>query len=173
MEAPGSGETWVGLTDEMLPVERAADWARRPDCGAVVLFNGTARDHAPGRDGVYRLEYEAYKEQAVPRLEAVAREARARWPGTARVALLHRVGVVPIGESAVVVAVSSGHRAEAFAAASFCIDALKASVPIWKRESWEGGESWGLEAQHLLDVTEVASSGRTGAAASRVGEWGR
>lgn len=168
MEAPGSGETWVGLTDGPLPVERAADWARRPDCGAVVVFNGTARDHAPGRDGVHRLEYEAYEEQAVPRLRAIADEARARWPALARVALLHRVGVVPIGESAVVVAVSSSHRGEAFETASFCIDAIKATVPIWKRESWDGGESWGLEAQHLIDVADVASLGDLGARAVQV-----
>jgi molybdopterin synthase catalytic subunit len=72
--------------------------------------------------------------------------------------LLHRVGGVPIGESAVVVVVSSPHRPDAFAAARFCIDAVKASVPIWKRESWDGGESWGLEAQHLVDARAVVET---------------
>ncbi len=149
MHPPVDGETWVGLSSEALPIGRATEWVVRPDCGAVVLFSGTARDHADGRPGVHRLEYEAYEEQVGPRLAAVADEARARWPEVGRLALLHRVGVVPIGESAVVVAASAPHRAEAFAAARFAIDALKASVPIWKRESWEGGESWGLEAQHV------------------------
>jgi molybdopterin synthase catalytic subunit len=155
MHPPRSGETWVGLSDESLPLGAAADWAVRPGCGAVVLFNGTARDHSPGREGVHRLEYEAYEEQVAPRLEAVATEARARWASIGRIAMLHRTGLVPIGESAVVVAVSAPHRDDAFAAARFCIDALKASVPIWKRESWDGGESWGLEAQHVVDPSEV------------------
>ena len=69
-----------------------------------------------------------------------------------RVALLHRTGVVALGDAAVVVAVSAPHRGEAFEAARFAIDELKRTVPIWKRESWDGGESWGLEAQHLTDV---------------------
>jgi molybdopterin synthase catalytic subunit len=124
----------------------------RPDCGGLVLFSGTARDHAEGRPGVQKLEYEAYDEQVVPRLTAVADEARARWPDVGRIALLHRTGPLEIGESAVVVAVSAPHRASAFEAARFCIDTLKRTAPIWKREVWEGGESWGLEAQHIVDV---------------------
>jgi molybdopterin synthase catalytic subunit len=133
-------------------VAEAVAWAVRPDCGGLVLFSGTARDHAEGRPGVERLEYEAYDAQVVPRLQAVADEARARWPTVGRVALLHRTGVVDVGDSAVVVVVSAPHRAEAFEAARFCIDTLKRSVPIWKRETWAGGESWGLEAQHIVDA---------------------
>ena len=146
---------WLGLGDEELPVGRATEWAVRPDCGAVVLFSGTARDHAPERRGVRQLEYEAYEEQVVPRLQAVADEALARWPAVGRIALLHRVGIVPIGASAVVVAVSSPHRPEAFAAARFCIDAIKASVPIWKHEVWDGGEAWGDDTQELVTPHEV------------------
>jgi molybdopterin synthase catalytic subunit len=149
---PPDGDTWIGLSASPLPVDEAAAWAVRPDCGGLVLFSGTARDHAEGRPGVHRLEYEAYEEQVVPRLGGVAEEARVRWPMVGRIALLHRVGVLEIGESAVVVAVSAPHRDEAFAAARFCIDTLKRSVPIWKRESWTGGDSWGLEAQHIVDA---------------------
>ena len=156
MHPPHSGETWVGLSDEPLPLGAAAEWAVRPDCGAVVLFNGTARDSSPGRRAVHLLEYEAYEEQAVPRLEAIVAEARARWPEVGRLALLHRTGVVPVGESAVVVVASAPHRGEAFEAARFAIDALKATVPIWKRETWDGGESWGLEAQHLVGLDELS-----------------
>ena len=105
------------------------------------------------------LEYEAYEEQVTPRLEALVEEAQVRWPDIGRVALLHRVGRVEIGESAVVAAVSAPHREEAFAAARFCIDGLKATVPIWKRETWEGGHSWGLEAQHVSEAVTVSSSG--------------
>jgi molybdopterin synthase catalytic subunit len=149
---PAAGDTWVGLAAGPLPVAEAAGWAVRPDCGGLVLFSGTARDHADGRSGVHRLEYEAYETQVVPRLHEVADEARVRWPPVGRIALLHRVGVLAIGESAVVVAVSAPHRGEAFDAARFCIDTLKRSVPIWKRESWDGGESWGLEPQHIVDA---------------------
>lgn len=147
-----AGETWLGLSSSPLPVAEAVSWAVRPDCGGLVLFSGTARDHAEGRPGVERLEYEAYESRVVPRLREVADEARVRWPTLGRIALLHRTGVLEVGESAVVVVVSAPHRAEAFEAARFCIDALKASVPIWKRETWAGGESWGLEAQHIVDA---------------------
>ena len=86
------------------------------------------------------------------RLQALVAEVRHRWPTVGRIALLHRTGVVALGEAAVVVAVSSPHRAEAFEAARYAIDELKRTVPIWKREAWDGGESWGLEAQHLSEV---------------------
>ncbi len=150
MQPPTTGDVWLGLGDGELPVGRATEWAVRPDCGAVVLFSGTARDHAPDRPGVEQLEYEAYTEQVIPRLQAVAGEARGRWPAIGRIVLLHRVGVVPIGSSAVVVVVSAPHRPEAFAAARFCIDAIKASVPIWKHEVWTGGEAWGNDTNQLV-----------------------
>ncbi|HJR26565.1 MAG TPA: molybdenum cofactor biosynthesis protein MoaE [Acidimicrobiales bacterium] len=147
LAAPTSGDDWVALSPLPLPVAEAAAWVVRTDCGATVTFTGTARDHAEGRPDVHRLEYEAYEEQAVPRLEQLAAEARVRWPAIGRVALLHRTGVVELGEAAVVVAVSAPHRADAFEAARWAIDELKRTIPIWKREAWAGGESWGLEAQ--------------------------
>jgi len=155
MQPPTSGDVWLGLSGEPLPVTAAADWVVRPDCGAVVLFSGTARDHAPGRPGVEQLEYEAYEEQVEPRLLVIVDEMRGRWPSVGRVVLIHRVGVVPVTESAVVVAVSAPHRNEAFLAARFGIDAIKASVPIWKHETWDGGESWGTDAQELVDANVV------------------
>jgi len=155
MQPPTSGDVWLWLSGEPLPVTAAAYWVVRPDCGAVVLFSGTARDHAPGRPGVEQLEYEAYEEQIEPRLQVIVDEIRARWPSVGRVVLIHRVGVVPVTESAVVVAVSAPHRDEAFLAARFGIDAIKASVPIWKHETWDGGESWGTDAQELVDVNVV------------------
>jgi molybdopterin synthase catalytic subunit len=147
--APARGDDWVALSAETLPVAEASAWVVRQDCGATVTFTGTARDHAVGRPGVHRLEYEAYEEQVGPRLQALIGELRARWPAVGRVALLHRTGVVALGEAAVVVAVSSPHRAEAFEAARYAIDELKRTAPIWKREAWADGESWGLEAQAL------------------------
>lgn len=156
LDAPTSGDDWVGLSTAELPVAEASTWVVRPDCGATVTFTGTARDHAEGRPGVHRLEYEAYEEQATRRLGLVLAELRRRWPAVGRVALLHRTGVVEIGAAAVVVAVGAPHRGDAFDAARYAIDELKHTVPIWKREAWDGGESWGLEAQHL---TEVAAGG--------------
>jgi molybdopterin synthase catalytic subunit len=157
--APVVGDTWVGLLEGPLPVGGATEWVVRPDCGALVLFSGTARDHSVGRDGVHRLTYEAYEEQAASRLAAVADEARARWPEVGRLVLLHRTGALDLGESAVVVVVTAPHRPEAFAAARYCIDAVKASVPVWKSESWADGESWGLEAQHLVEPGDVLALG--------------
>lgn len=151
---PISDDDWFGLTDQVLPVGVAADWSVLPRCGAVVLFSGTARDHAPGRAGVEELEYEAYEEHVVPRLAEIAARMRDRWSTLGRIVLLHRIGVVPVGESSVVVVASAPHRPEAFEAARFGIDTLKATVPIWKQETWADGASWGLEAQHIADIAE-------------------
>ncbi|MFT5204018.1 MAG: molybdopterin synthase catalytic subunit [Candidatus Aldehydirespiratoraceae bacterium] len=153
---PNDAEDWLGLTDALLPVGSAADWAVLPSCGAMVLFSGTARDHAPGRQGVEQLEYEAYEAHVVSRLADIAAKMRTDWPSLGRVVLLHRIGVVPVGESSVVVVASAPHRPAAFEAARFGIDTLKATVPIWKRETWSDGESWGLEAQHITEVGETA-----------------
>jgi molybdopterin synthase catalytic subunit len=152
LAAPASGDDWVALSPRPLPVAEASAWVVLPRCGATVAFTGTARDHAPGRPGVHRLEYEAYEEPAVRRLAALAAELRTRWSGVGRIALLHRTGVVDLGDAAVVVAVSAPHRDEAFEAARFAIDELKRTAPIWKREAWDGGESWGLEAQVPTEV---------------------
>ena len=158
MDPPATGDDWVGLTATLLPVEQATAWVVRPDCGAVVVFVGTVRDHADGREDVVGLEYEAYAEQVGPRLAAVARDARARWPELGRVVLLHREGALAITDPAVVVAVSAPHRAEAFAAARFCIDTVKAVAPIWKREEWAGGEraEWGTGAVPVAEVGECS-----------------
>jgi molybdopterin synthase catalytic subunit len=151
------GDDWLALASDPLPVAAVAEWVVRPECGAIALFCGTARDHAGDREGVEELEYEAYEEQVVPRLATVAAELRARWPEIGRIALLHRTGTLAVGEAAVVVAVSTPHRAEAFAAARFGIDAVKASVPIWKKERWDGGEAWGLEGHDLRAPGELAA----------------
>ena len=137
------GETWLGLADVELPTEAAQRWVVRPDCGGVVVFVGTVRDHADGRSGVTLLEYEAYEEQVEPVLARVADDVRRRHPGVGRLAILHRVGPLAVTDAAVVVAVSAPHRDEAFAAARLAIDEVKAQAPIWKREHWDGGVDWG------------------------------
>jgi molybdopterin synthase catalytic subunit len=151
---PNDAADWVGISADPLPVEAALAWTQTPDCGGQVLFTGTVRDHAEGRTGVDWLEYEAYEEQVGPRLLALCAEVRAQWPDVGRLVLLHRVGRLALTEVAVVVVAGAPHRGEAFAAARFAIDALKATAPIWKKESWEGGEGWGTDA---TPVAEVAS----------------
>ncbi len=108
--------------------------------GATVTFLGTTRATNRGRK-VLRLEYEAYEDMAIAQLEKIAAEAGEQWRIT-RMAIVHRVGVVPIGESSVGIAVSAPHRSEAIAACHYAIDRLKQMVPIWKKEHFEGGEVW-------------------------------
>jgi len=148
-QPPTADPTWLGLVDDVLPLAAAQAWATTPDCGAVVAFTGTVRDHSEGRTGVTSLTYEAYEGRAEEQMAAVVAEARAAWPAIRRVAVLHRVGRLAVGEAAVVVVVASAHRAEAFAAAEFCIDTVKARVPIWKREAWADGEDWGTCAHDM------------------------
>lgn len=151
---PPAGATWVALVPGPLPVEEVRHWVTAPAHGAVVVFAGVVRDHSEGRSGVSGLTYEAYGDAALRRLEAVAEAARRRWPVLGRVALLHRLGDVGLSEVTVVVAVSAPHRDEAFAAARFCIDTLKETVPIWKREHWAGGSDWSSCGHELRPVSE-------------------
>ncbi len=169
LEAPATGDDWFALSAAPLPADVASTWAIRPDCGGVVTFVGVARDHSDGRPDVGSLEYEAYESQVVPRLERIAAEARARWSTVGRIAMLHRTGVLAVSEAAVVVVVSAPHRDEAFAAARFCIDTLKATAPIWKKETWAAGEAWGLEG---TPVDEPERVGADVAPGSRTGEAG-
>ena len=129
------------LTREPIVVERLLAEAARPDCGAIVLFLGTTRDHHEGRR-VLRLAYEAYEPMARAALERLEAEA-VSGSGAARCRIVHRLGEVPIGEASVAVVVSAAHRATAFEAGRRAMDDLKRSVPIWKREFFaEGGAAW-------------------------------
>jgi molybdopterin synthase catalytic subunit len=142
---------WCELTDEPLDIGAIYSFVVDPGCGGIVLFSGTARDHAEGRPGVTALAYEAYTSQVVPKLLEIADEMQRRWP-VAKVAIVHRTGPVALGESSVVVAASTPHRPEAFEACRFGIDTLKSSVPIWKSETWDGGTDWGLAAHPITPV---------------------
>jgi molybdopterin synthase catalytic subunit len=152
LDPPDGRDDWVGVTADPLPSGAVAMFLERPDCGGTVVFSGAVRDHSDGRPGVQWLAYEAYEEEVTPRLAAIAAEARARWPAVGRLALLHRTGVLNVGEVSVVVGASAPHREEAFDAARFCIDTLKATTPIWKREAWEGGEDWSACAHPVDEV---------------------
>ncbi|MGH9065556.1 MAG: molybdenum cofactor biosynthesis protein MoaE [Acidimicrobiales bacterium] len=152
MRPPTDADAWVGVITEPLPLGEALSWAVRPGCGGVVAFAGTVRDHADGRPGVISVEYEAYAEQAGARMHDIAAAARLRWPAVGRVALLHRVGLLDVGEASVLVVVSTPHRDEAFRAARWCIDTVKTTVPIWKRETWSGGAGWGTGAHTVEEL---------------------
>jgi molybdopterin synthase catalytic subunit len=147
---PPERDDWLALTDQPLPLGLLASWPVRPGCGAVVMFAGTVRDHAEGRPGVTCLEYEAYTSAALRAMQEIASEVRTTWPQVGRLAIVHRTGQLVPTEVSVVVAVSAPHRGEAFDAARFAIESVKSRVPIWKRESWDGGSDWGLGAQALV-----------------------
>ena len=123
-----------------ISAERLVRAVRDPKAGAVVLFLGTTRVQNEGRR-VVRLEYEAFAGMAEREMATLAARARRRWR-LCRVAMVHRTGVVPVGQVSVGVAISSGHRPEAFAAGRWLIDRLKKTVPIWKREHFRGGRVW-------------------------------
>ena len=154
LDPPQCRDDWVGITADTLPTDAAAAFVARSDCGASVVFTGLVRDHSDGRPAVESLEYEAYEEEVTPRLAAIATEARSRWTTLGRLVLLHRTGLLTVGEASVVVAASAPHREEAFEAARFCIDTLKATVPIWKREAWAGGEDWSACAHPVEEVSK-------------------
>ncbi len=160
MHSPPTGPSdrdWLAVSDDELAVGAAYDWAVQPQCGAVVVFSGTIRDHAEGRDGVEHLTYEAYREQVIPKFTEIAAELRRRWPDTGRVALHHRLGRMEVGESSVLTVVSAPHRPEAFEAARYAIDAIKEAAPIWKHEVWADGAGWGTGAHDVTDAGSVGS----------------
>jgi molybdopterin synthase catalytic subunit len=138
----------VGLTHE--PIDAAALSAPSAADGAVCVFLGVVRNENGGRLVRY-LEYEAYEEMALPLMERLAAETRARWAVT-DVHIVHRLGRLEIGEASVAVVVTAPHRGAAFEACRHAIDTLKATVPIWKKEFWAGGSEWARASQHITDV---------------------
>ncbi|MEC1678591.1 molybdenum cofactor biosynthesis protein MoaE [Bacillus mojavensis] len=108
--------------------------------GAITTFIGTVREWTNGKKTI-RLEYEAYEPMAVQMLAQIGAEIEEKWKG-ASAAITHRIGVLDIGEAAVVIAVSSPHRKAAYEANEYAIERIKQIVPIWKKEIWEDGEQW-------------------------------
>lgn len=132
-----------------LDVAEAQARVAHPSCGAIVVFTGTTRETNRDRD-VVRLDYEAFPEMANPEMARIFADCRARiGPDSAsggsprlRMLCVHRVGIVAVGEPSVVIAVASPHRDEAFRAARFLIDELKARLPVWKKEVYADGHHW-------------------------------
>ena len=137
---------WIDIVAEPLDTGAVLSFVADDRAGATVLFSGTVRDHSPGRTGVSHLEYEAYDDVVSDKIHEVVAEAFNRWD-IFRVAAVHRVGELGVGESAVMVAVSSAHRSDAFPAGQYVIDELKHRAPIWKKEHWDDGAEWVREDQ--------------------------
>ena len=135
--------TWFLLRHEPLDVGAAFAFLQTPKAGGIDLFVGTTRQWTGDKETV-RLDYDCYEAMALKEMERLAAEAQARWP-VERVCILHRLGVVPPAEASVVVGVATPHRADAFAACRYLIDALKKQVPIWKREVYADGETEWVE----------------------------
>lgn len=130
----------IELLHSPLSLDRCLEAVRGASSGGIVTFTGAVRDISEGKR-VEHLEYEGYEPMALAQMQQVVDEACQRWPVDA-VAIQHRLGRLDIGEDAVVIAVASRHRAEAFAACQYAIDRLKEIVPIWKKEFGEGDEVW-------------------------------
>ncbi len=128
------------LTDEPIELNELLAFVGDPAAGAVATFIGTTRDHNEGRS-ILSLDYEAYPGMAEREMARLGEEAEEKWQIT-RMAMVHRIGNVPIGEASVVIAVSAPHRDDAFKACRYAIDELKKRVPIWKKEIYRGGEVW-------------------------------
>ena len=135
----GSDDPRFAMTTAPLTLDAVIALVERPEAGAVATFTGVVRNHTKERK-VVRLEYDAYVPMAERKLRETAEKAEERWP--VRVAIHHRHGSLEVGELAVVIAVSSPHRAEAFDACRFVIEELKREVPIWKKEVSPDGEEW-------------------------------
>jgi molybdopterin synthase catalytic subunit len=136
----GEAEPLVLLGPEPIDLARLIAHVGGPDAGAVATFTGTVRERARERE-VLDLEYEAYPGMAEQEIARIARAVLAEH-GCLRAAIWHRTGVVAVGEASVAIAISSAHRAPAFAACKQAIDTLKLTVPIWKKERYADGEVW-------------------------------
>ncbi|HTN72021.1 MAG TPA: molybdenum cofactor biosynthesis protein MoaE [Methylomirabilota bacterium] len=128
------------VTDKPLQLHELIEFVTDPEAGAIATFIGITRNNNDGRK-VIALDYEAYPGMAEKELERLGEEATKKWQ-ICRMAIVHRLGPVQITEPSVMIAVSAAHREAAFAACRFAIEEIKRTVPIWKKEVYEGGEIW-------------------------------
>nr|XP_012304984.1 molybdopterin synthase catalytic subunit isoform X2 [Aotus nancymaae] len=130
----------INFTAEKLSVDVVSQLVISPLCGAISLFVGTTRNNFEGKK-VISLEYEAYLPMAENEVRKICSDIRQKWP-VKHIAVFHRLGLVPVSEASIIIAVSSAHRAASLEAVSYAIDTLKAKVPIWKKEIYEESSSW-------------------------------
>ena len=137
---PARATPYVRIVHERIIPHEIVPALERPEDGAIVLFDGIVRNHSRGRATRY-LEYEAYEPMALRKMEELVAQALEKFP-VRNIALVHRLGHLEVGESSVLIAVFSAHRAAAFDACRWLIDTLKKTVPIWKKEFFEDGAVW-------------------------------
>ncbi|WP_342043119.1 molybdenum cofactor biosynthesis protein MoaE [Bacillus sp. OTU2372] len=128
------------ISKEPIDIQAVIDKVIQREAGAITTFIGTVREFTKGKKTLF-LIYEAYEAMAVKKLGQIGREIEERWEGC-KVAITHRVGRLDITDVAVVIAVSTPHRADAYEANRYAIERIKEIVPIWKKEHWEDGEAW-------------------------------
>jgi molybdopterin synthase catalytic subunit len=133
----------IKISDKPIDVQACIDAAQSERAGAIDVFIGMVRNHNNAKE-VVRLEFETYDIMAIKKMEELANQARERW-NIEKIVMIHRKGVLQVGDVAVVIAVSTPHRVASFEACQWLIDTLKTVVPIWKKEIYESGEEW-LEA---------------------------
>ena len=126
------------IVDQPIDVQGVLRSVEANSTGATVLFLGTTRQFTAGRETV-QLEYECYREMAVKQLQALGRQSQEKWPIEC-CSIVHRIGLVPVGQASVAIAVSAPHRVVAFESAQWLIDNLKREVPIWKKEMYADGQ---------------------------------
>jgi molybdopterin synthase catalytic subunit len=137
----GSDDRLFRVTRDAMNAEELVKLVQRPEAGAVTLFYGDVRNHNEGRS-VERLEYEAHESMALRKMREVAAGTKQRFPEVCEVGVWHRIGTLEIGETSLLVAVSSPHRKDAFEACHWCVDRIKEVVPVWKKEHWAEGSAW-------------------------------
>ncbi|KAF6020057.1 MOCS2 [Bugula neritina] len=142
----------IFLTHNKISVATHIEAVVLPSCGAISTFIGTTRDNFNDKK-VIRLEYECYNSMALKELEKICLQMRNKFEDLGRVCIVHRLGLVPVCEASVFIAVSSPHRAAAIAAAEFCINQVKATVPIWKKEIYEDATSEWKENKEFFRAT--------------------
>lgn len=142
------------ITFEPISLDEVAAKVVKPETGAVAVFGGVVRNVSAGK-AVEHLEYEAYEDMALAKLQQVAAEAREQWPNIVDIAIVQRIGHLKVGENAVIVAVSSPHRGDGcFEACQYTINRLKQIVPIWKKEVSPDGTEW-VEGDYLPSTADV------------------
>ena len=139
-DMPASGRRYSSIVHGKIDTQAVLDKLKQPADGAAIVFEGIVRDNTRGRRTIY-LDYEAYEEMALKQMDALAEQALQQY-SIRDVAIVHRLGRLEIGETSVLIAVASAHRAAAFDGCRWLIDTLKRTVPIWKKEYFEDGAVW-------------------------------
>jgi molybdopterin synthase catalytic subunit len=145
----------IRVTAEELRVDEATEAVRSDAAGAITVFLGVVRDNNLGRAVEY-LEYDAYPSMAEKVMREIAEEAKESF-GLEECSVLHRTGKLAIGETSLLIAVSSAHRAAGFEGGHWLVDEIKKRVPVWKKEVWADGESW-IEGPESLGAQQAPAS---------------